>query len=124
MTVQLNFPIISPVPCEGGMRDISRAGEFRMADPEIKRLLKLLGEAINDTLSDSPKINDCIQSIRDSGYEVFLIIEAKIGFNRMEKGDEHSAAPVLRHDEPVHLRITSEDAKFLKSLKIAVDSDN
>ena len=95
-----------------------------MADPEIKRLLKLLGEAINDTLSDSPKINDCIQSIRDSGYEVFLIIEAKIGFNRMEKGDEHSTAPVLRHDEPVHLRITSEDAKFLKSLKIAVDSDS
>lgn len=95
-----------------------------MADPEIKRLLKLLGEAINETLSDSPKINDCIQNIRDSGYEVFLIIEAKIGFNRMEKGDGHSTSTALRQDEPVHLRITSEDAKFLKSLKIAVDSDS
>jgi hypothetical protein len=99
-------------------------GEFRMADAEIKRLLKQLGEAINETLSDSPKINDCIQSIRDSGYEVFLIIEAKIGFNRMDKGEEPSHATILEHDEPVHLRITSEDAKFLKSLKIAVDKES
>lgn len=98
------------------------AGEFRMADPEIKRLLKLLGEAINETLGDSPKINDCIQNIRDSGYEVFLVIEAKIGFNRMDKSDEHSESTPAKSDEPVHLRITSEDAKFLKSLKIAVDS--
>ncbi len=100
-----------------------RAGEFRMADTEIKRLLKLLGEAINETLSDSPKINECIQSIRDSGYEVFLIIEAKIGFNRMDKSEEHSRSASLQHEDPVHLRITSEDAKFLKSLKIAVDKE-
>jgi cell division GTPase FtsZ len=104
-------------------RESRCAGEFRMADAEIKRLLKQLGEAINETLSDSPKINDCIQSIRDSGYEVFLIIEAKIGFNRMDKSEEHSHSTALQHDEPVHLRITSEDAKFLKSLKIAVDKE-
>ena len=93
-----------------------------MSDPEIKRLMKSLGEAINETLSDSPKINDCIQSIRDSGYEVFLIIEAKIGFNRMEKGDELPETQATKSDEPVRLNITSEDAKFLKSLKISVDN--
>jgi len=42
----------------------------------------------------------------------------------MEKGDGHSTSTALRQDEPVRLRITSEDAKFLKSLKIAVDSDS
>ncbi len=94
-----------------------------MSDPEIKRLMKSLGEAINETLSESPKINNCIQSIRDSGYEVFLIIEAKIGFNRMEKGESLSEAQVTKSDEPVRLNITSEDAKFLKSLKISVDSE-
>ncbi len=94
-----------------------------MSDPEIKRLMKSLGEAINETLSDSPKINDCIQSIRDSGYEVFMIIEAKIGFNRTEKGDNLSATHAAKSDEPVRLNITSEDAKFLKSLKISVDSE-
>ena len=47
-----------------------------MPEPEIKRLMKNLGETINETLSDSPKINEAIQNIRDAGYEVFLIIEA------------------------------------------------
>ena len=93
-----------------------------MSDAEIKRLMKALGESINETLSESPKINECIQGIRDAGYEVFLIIEAKIGFNRKEKGDNEESRPASRSDEPVRLRITSEDAKFLKSLKISIDS--
>ncbi len=94
-----------------------------MSDAEIKRLMKSLGEAINETLSDSPKINDCIKQIRDSGYEVFLIIEAKIGFNRKGKGAEETITPSSKPDEPVRLRITAEDAKFLKSLKISTDSE-
>ncbi len=94
-----------------------------MPDSEIKRLMKLLGESINETLSEAPKINDCIQNIRDAGYEVFLIIEAKIGFNRKGKGDSEVISSPAKSDEPVHLRITSDDAKFLKSLKISVDSE-
>ncbi len=93
-----------------------------MSDAEIKRLMKALGESINETLSDSPRINECIQGIRDAGYEVFLIIEAKIGFNRKGKGDGEEGRQSSKSDEPVRLRITSEDAKFLKSLKISVDS--
>jgi len=94
-----------------------------MRDAALKRLMKELGEAINESLSESPKINDCIQSIRDTGYDVFVVIEAKIGVNR--KSDEEQEVPVApeKSDEPVRLRITSEDAKFLKSLKIAVDAD-
>jgi hypothetical protein len=94
-----------------------------MRDAALKRLMKDLGEAINESLSESPKINDCIQSIRDTGYDVFVVIEAKIGVNR--KSDEEQEVPVApeKSDEPVRLRITSEDAKFLKSLKIAVDAD-
>ena len=90
-----------------------------MPEIEIKRLMKHLGESINETLADSPKINERIQEIRDAGYEVFLVIEAKIGFSRMGKGE----GEVTSRDsgEPVRLRITSEDAKFLKSLKISID---
>jgi hypothetical protein len=92
-----------------------------MPDTEIKRLMKSLGESINETLSDSPKINESIQNIRDAGYEVFLIIEAKIGFNRKSKGEDETVSSVAKSDEPVRLRITRDDAKFLKSLKIAID---
>jgi hypothetical protein len=92
-----------------------------MPDPEIKRLMKNLGDAISDTLGDSPRINETIQSIRDAGYEVFLVIEAKIGFNRKTKAEDE--AEIRTADEPVRLKITNEDAKFLKSLKISVDPE-
>lgn len=94
-----------------------------MPDAAIKRLMKNLGEAINDSLSDSPKINDCIQNIRDVGYDVFLVIEAKIGFNRKSNSDLEDVEEAENPEEPVRLRITNEDAQFLKSLKIAVDSE-
>lgn len=95
-----------------------------MLDAEIKRLMKSLGETINETLNESPKINESIQNIRDAGYEVYLIIEAKIGFNRKTKGEGETISPSPKSEEPVRLRITTEDAKFLKSLKIAVDSES
>jgi len=88
-----------------------------MPETEIKRLMKHLGESINETLAESPKINECIQEIRDAGYEVFLVIEAKIGFSRKGKGESE----IAQSDEPVRLHITHDDAKFLKSLKISVD---
>ncbi|MBN2242161.1 MAG: hypothetical protein JW793_05685 [Acidobacteria bacterium] len=90
-----------------------------MPEGDIKRFMKNLGETINETLADSPKINECLQEIRDSGYEIFLVIEAKVGFSR--KDNEGASAPSDLPDEPVQLRITPEDAKFLKSLKISVD---
>lgn len=88
-----------------------------MPDAEIKRLMKNLGDSINETLAESPKINECIQDIRDAGYETFLVIEAKIGFSSKDNSEQAPSLP----DEPVQLRITQDDAKFLKSLKIAVD---
>jgi hypothetical protein len=88
-----------------------------MPESEIKHLMKHLGESINETLADSPKINERLQEIRDAGYEVFLVIEAKIGFSRKEQEDVEIDVP---SDEPARLRITPDDAKFLKSLKISI----
>jgi hypothetical protein len=89
-----------------------------MPESEIKRLMKNLGESINETLAESTRINERIQEIRDAGYEIFLVIEAKIGFSRkgLEEGELSSPA-----DGSVRLHITSDDAKFLKSLKISTE---
>jgi len=92
-----------------------------MPEAEIKRLMKHLGESISETLAESPKINERIQDIRDAGYEVFLVIEAKIGFSRKSQGEGEEELELAASDEPARLRITSEDAKFLKSLKISID---
>ena len=93
-----------------------------MPDAEIKRLMKNLEEAINETLSDSPRISESIQSIHAAGYEAFLIIDATIGCKHKAKGENESISEIPKLEDPVRLRITSEDAKFLKSLKIAVDA--
>ena len=48
-----------------------------------------LGNAINDSLSESDRIAEAIGEIKRAGYDVFLVLEATIGFNRRdENADE------------------------------------
>jgi len=102
---------------------LSIALENQMPESEIKHLLKNLGESISETLADSPRINERLQEIREAGYEVFLVIEAKVGFSRRDNEDAafNVSSDEASSDEPVRLRITPDDAKFLKSLKISIE---
>ncbi|MGH9339984.1 MAG: hypothetical protein ACRD1R_10460 [Acidobacteriota bacterium] len=85
-------------------------------DEDLKDHKKKLEAAINDALTESPQINAAIQSIREEGYEVFLIIEATIGFNKREEAvSSAKQLPVVR------LELTTQDEKFLRSLKISPD---
>ena len=90
-------------------------------DDNLKRLMKDLGAAINDALSGSGKISEAMQNVRDSGYDVFLVLEATIGFNRRSEGEsaEEDEIPLIRSE--IKLEINTQDMKFLKSLKIKVD---
>jgi hypothetical protein len=83
--------------------------------------MKDLGEAINGSLSESEPIAQVIAGIKDEGFDVFLVLEATIGFNKHD--DE--AAPQLvstrnKNAEP-QFSINAHDERFLKSLRIAVD---
>jgi hypothetical protein len=89
-----------------------------MQEEELKELRKKLESAINESLTESSKINVTIQDIREAGYEVFLIIEATIGFNRTDSNSE-TTTRVKSNAKTVRLQLTSQDAKFLKSLKIS-----
>ncbi|MGH9428896.1 MAG: hypothetical protein ACRD2L_21635 [Terriglobia bacterium] len=90
-------------------------------DDNLKQLMKELGAAINDTLSNSDKISEAIAKIRSSGYDVFLVLEATIGFNRRQETAGDEAAETVGFDGEAQLNITSQDVKFLKSLKISID---
>lgn len=87
-----------------------------MPESEIRKLVRQLGASINETLSESPGINESIRVIRAAGYEVYLSIEARIGARSPAEGE-----PTVAGREPVRLTITEDDAKFLKALKISVD---
>ena len=91
-------------------------------DDNLKHLMKELGAAINDALSESEEISEAIQNVRNAGYDVFLVLEATIGFNRRSKsegGEEATAGAVKRGD--MKLKVTAQDLKFLRSLKISVE---
>lgn len=95
-------------------------------DDRLKELMQELGNAINESLSDSERIATAIGEIKRAGYDVFLVLEATIGFNkRDEDEDEEESEESVTHFEPAaKLKWTSQDHKFLRALKIAVDEES
>ena len=86
-----------------------------MEDDQLRGHRKKLEAAINRALTESPQINAAIQDIRGVGYDVFLIIEATIGFNRREASSSDTSKVIPL----VQLKLTNQDEKFLRSLKIS-----
>src|SRR5436190_17853814 len=65
-------------------------GKRHILEERLKILMQELGNAINETLSDSDRIAEAIGEIKRAGYDVFLVLEATIGFN---KRDEETGEP-------------------------------
>jgi hypothetical protein len=90
----------------------------------LKRLMKDLGDAINGTLSESDQIAQVIAKIKEEGYDIFLVLEATIGFNRRDE-ELQPASPELvgsrRKSPEPNFSINAHDVRFLKSLRISVD---
>jgi hypothetical protein len=101
-------------------------------DEPLKHLMQELGNAINDSLSESDRIAEAIGEIKRAGYDVFLVLEATIGFNRRdESADEDGELEVGDTEEPKRtfeatgkIKLTTQDHRFLRALKIAVDEEN
>jgi hypothetical protein len=107
---------------------VSRKEEI--LDEKLKELMQELGNAINESLSDSDRIAGAIGDIKHAGYDVFLVLEATIGFNKRDKDDNSSDAdqiekadPPIRFESTGKIRLTSQDQKFLRALKIAVEEE-
>jgi hypothetical protein len=107
-------------------------------DDRLKELMQDLGNAINESLSDSDRIAEAIGEIKRAGYDVFLVLEATIGFNKREEGEEEADGDLTEiagelsatQPEPKmrgrtgKLSWTSQDQKFLRALKISLDDDS
>lgn len=96
-------------------------------DDHLKQLMKELGTAINESLSDSEPIAQAISNIKGAGYDVFLVLEATIGFNKREdenEDDEQTGQPEIHHIRAGELELTTQDTKFLRSLKISIGGED
>jgi hypothetical protein len=105
-------------------------------DDHLKRLLRELGHAINDTVSESDRISETIAGIRAAGFDIVLKLDATIGLARRESQPSAITPNDRRFLEALHiqvdqavleeerreaLEITPQDVRFLKSLKISLD---
>ncbi len=90
-------------------------------DQQLKRLMKDLGEAINESLADSDQISDVVSRIKDGGYDIFLVLEATIGLTKQgeKSGDSETTSVTMRSSSS--LTLDDQDQKFLKSLRIKVE---
>ena len=94
-------------------------------DENFKRLIHELGQAINDSLSESEAISDVIARIRSSGYDVFLVLEITIAFNKQAEPDVTGRAQGSppKQSHKTEFQLTNQDAQFLRSLKISVQDE-
>lgn len=96
-------------------------------EENLKSLMQDLGNAINESLSDSERIAEAIGEIKRSGYDVFLVLEATIGFNKRDESEEMTQENLLQEPAEVgsmgRVRFTTQDQRFLKALRIAVDEE-
>jgi hypothetical protein len=113
---------------------IRPAAARRKEDPledRLKELMQELGNAINESLSDSDRIAAAIGEIKRAGYDVFLVLEATIGFNKRDESDESEEGETIELKTPPEstrrkvgkIKLTSQDQKFLRALKIAIDDE-
>jgi hypothetical protein len=108
-------------------------------DDRLKNLLRELGHAINDTVSESDRITEAISGVRSAGYDIVLKLDATIGLARRDGDGQRMTVQdrqfleslrirvddeVLREDDEDDehkFEITAQDIKFLRSLKISLD---
>jgi hypothetical protein len=92
-------------------------------DQQLKQLMKELGEAINESLADSEQIAEVVSKIKDGGYDIFLVLEATIGVSKPgEKSSDKTSLVTTLTSNP-EFKISEQDLKFLKSLRIKIEDD-
>jgi hypothetical protein len=97
---------------------------MEQATEDVTRLADEVGATLRRVLAESPQVAQCLSRMRAEGYEVSISLEATIGFSRTARPDASPSFDVrVEKADPLPLRMTPLDKKFLRSLKITVDED-
>lgn len=93
-------------------------------DQQLKQLMNELGAAINESLADSEQIAEVVARIKDGGYDIFLVLEATIGVSKQNDKSSEKTSMVTTLSSNADLKISEQDLKFLKSLRIKLDEED
>lgn len=92
-------------------------------DPQLKQLMKELGDAINESLSDSEQISEVVSRIKEGGYDIFLVLEATIGVSKQGEKSSDKTSLVSTMSTNPEFKVNDQDMKFLRSLRIKIEED-
>ena len=92
-------------------------------DPVVNQLARDMVEAISAAVADDARVEACLEKAREAGYDLKVSLEASIGFASRTPGDASQAAHGMKALPPARppIEITSNDRRFLKSLRISAD---
>jgi hypothetical protein len=91
----------------------------------LRELIQQLGEAIHESVIESEQIAGVVQTIREHGFDVLLMLEATIGLNETTGKDDDAVSPGKSGTEASDEggTFTSHDLHFLRSLRISVEGE-
>ena len=84
-------------------------------DERIKALLRELGEAINDAVTQSTRVAEVMQAIRGHGHEIALTLDANMAIAETAAPDGEPARTAEISSDDL---LTEDDQRFLRRLKI------
>jgi len=94
-------------------------------EKQLEQLIEELGEVINSSLSDSERFAAVMAEMEQAGYNVFVVLEASIGFKKNGEPDSEAGAagihvsPQPKYDSVGNTELTDDDLAFLRDLKIS-----
>ena len=93
-------------------------------DDVVNRLSRELADAMAAAVADDPRVEACHERAKASGYDMKVSLEAVIGFaNRTKEQALAKVGVAVEHAAPVpeEIGMSSNDRRFLRSLRIAAD---
>lgn len=94
----------------------------RSRSEELHELLNGLGKTVQEAVTGSPEVAAALERIRERGYEPSFTVETSVASNQPSAepaADIELNAFVRTGPDPIDVRMTPLDKKFLRSLKIS-----
>jgi hypothetical protein len=91
---------------------------------DVNRFARELADAIAAAVAEHPKVEACRERARAAGFEMKVTLEAVVGFVSRDKAAAatQGKTPAPARTTPAQaFEVTSNDRRFLRSLRIAAD---
>lgn len=95
----------------------------RPMDKDIKDLMKRLGDAINESMQDSEKIQRLLGEMQEHGYTLTLSLAVILGLDQQQNRARRKPKRETAGEREAGYAPTPFDRKFLKALRIKISEE-